>query len=374
MICHLTSSYPTTRVPYAGHFVEALAKAQMSSGASVAVIAPGAARPPDSPFLRLHEFAAPAAFDVPGGLKGQLTDNLKTVLPALPEYGYRMLTAILGEVRTAEVLHAHWLMPSGAVALLARALIGVPVVVTARGSDVELLERLPGPWGLLARDIPVAAVSATLAERLRRLGFRRVRTIEQPLAVAHEQPGPWGGREPGRFLWIGSLVRGKRPGLALEALKQVPEATLDIVGDGPLRKELEILAATSGLENRVTFHGAIPPGDIAPLHRTAGALVFTSEAEGRPNAVLEAAWLGTPVIASAIPPVARRLRDGLEARLFAPGDAAALAGQMREHLKHWHGSRQLAERAKESLDLPGWPETVASYAELYRSARLTTVI
>jgi len=374
VICHLTSSYPTARVPYAGHFVEALAKAQMTSGASVAVIAPGAARPPDSPFLRLHEFPAPASFDVSGGLKGQIANNLEEALPALPEYAYRMLAAVLGEARTAEVLHAHWLAPSGAVALFARALIGVPVVITARGSDVELLERLPGPWGLLARDIPVAAVSATLAERLRRLGFLRVRTIEQPLSVAYDQPGPWGSREAGRFLWVGSLVRGKRPELALEALKQVPAATMEIAGDGPLRKELEILATTLGIETRVTFHGAVPPGGIAPLHRTAGALIFTSEAEGRPNAVLEAAWLGTPVIASAIAPVACRLRHGLEARLFPPGNATALAGQMREHLKHWHSSRQLAERAKESLDLPGWAETVSSYAELYRSARLTTSI
>ncbi len=387
MVCHLTTSYPTARVPYAGHFIRALAAAQKQAGISVSVIAPEAERidvdrsgvkqvdaHPENGNVPVTGFTAPAALDAAGGLKALLEQDRFMALASAPALGLNMLASVLGTARRAEVIHAHWLTPSGAVALAARGLVGVPAVVTARGSDVALLESSPAGrlFARMFKKIPVAAVSAPLAARLRALGFERVRTIEQPLSVAHLPAWPSSGREPNRLLWVGSLVADKNAGLAIRAVAAFPDVMLEVVGDGPERQTLEKLARDSRVEDRVIFHGSVSPDSVAGFHRAAGALLFTSLKEGRPNAVLEAAWLGTPVIASAIPAVTEFGGLRRAVRLYEPGSLDGLIAAIRSHLARPAGSREFAERAKESLDLPSWPETVRSYSEMYRSARALT--
>ncbi|MCW5829374.1 MAG: glycosyltransferase [Deltaproteobacteria bacterium] len=371
MICHLTSSYPTSRVPYSGHFIHALARQQQLTGSGVLVIAPEADRPAalrETGEPRLVTFEAGTGFDLPGGLKALLETKPAATSARLPGYLQKMLMAVLDQARTAEVIHAHWLAPAGIVALIARAAIGIPVCLTARGSDVTLLEKLPAAAALLFAGVPVAAVSDPLAARLRALGLVRVRTIAQPAATGTGEPPPWTSRDRSRFGWAGSLVPGKRPDLAIEAVRLLPGATLDILGDGPLRAELEKTCTDNGLGGRVRFHGAVPPDSIPAFLKEISALVFTSEAEGRPNIVLEAVLTGTPVIASAIPAVTELRGLGGNFRPFAPGSAGELAAAMRDHMASLMQSRQMAEAARAGIRLPSWPETLESYAELYRSA------
>lgn len=370
MICHLTTSYPTLRVPYAGHFIESLASAQAATSLQVRIIAPKASRPVQT--IEPMTFEAPPGMDTPGGLKGLLEKAPLSQLGSAPRLFQQMLHGVIRHARTADVLHAHWLVPSGLIAVTARAFLGLPVVITARGSDVELVEKLPQSTAVLFKDIPVAAVSSSLAKRLRILGLRRVRVIEQPIAAPGHQPFPWENRNPNKLLFVGSLVPGKCPSLAINLVSRIPEVTLDIVGDGPERHSLEQLVDQRNLNSRVCFHGAVPPSQIPRFHGTAGAFLSTSLREGRPNALLEAISYGTPVISSAIDgvmglgPVADFLH------LFEPGSLENLESLVRGHLRNLPLSRQMTQKAWETLKLPTWQETVENYNELYRSAQATT--
>ena len=104
-----------------------------------------------------------------------------------------------------------------------------------------------------------------------------------------------------RIVVVGRLSREKGQRLALEALKVARihserEITLDIVGDGPERTQLEQLAEHLGIRACVTFHGFV--SNPFPLIRNADLLCVPSQYEGLPNVALEAMALGTPVVAT----------------------------------------------------------------------------
>ncbi|MDE1163417.1 MAG: glycosyltransferase family 4 protein [Acidobacteriaceae bacterium] len=107
------------------------------------------------------------------------------------------------------------------------------------------------------------------------------------------------GSQTPRFLFMGRLVDWKALDIALEALAQLPEATLDVVGDGAMRSAWEELAATLGLVDRVRFLGWRSQQDCAALLAQSTALVLPSIYECGGAVVLEAMSVGKPVIATA---------------------------------------------------------------------------
>jgi glycosyltransferase involved in cell wall biosynthesis len=104
---------------------------------------------------------------------------------------------------------------------------------------------------------------------------------------------------PGRFVFIGRLVTWKALDIVFHALVQTPQATLDVVGDGPMLPRWQKLVAALGLQDRVTFHGWLPQTECADILARSTALVLPSLYECGGAVVLEAMAMATPVIATA---------------------------------------------------------------------------
>lgn len=102
-----------------------------------------------------------------------------------------------------------------------------------------------------------------------------------------------------RFVFVGRLVEWKGVDMAIEALVQVPEAHLEIIGEGPMRRTWESLAQKRGVAERVSFAGWLPQKECAARLRHAAALVLPSILECGGAVVLEAMAVGKPVIAVA---------------------------------------------------------------------------
>jgi glycosyltransferase involved in cell wall biosynthesis len=100
-----------------------------------------------------------------------------------------------------------------------------------------------------------------------------------------------------RFLFVGRLVDWKRLDLAIHALAGVPGASLDVIGDGPMRTEWTELAASLNLKDRVHFLGWMTQRECAHKLQSATALLLPSIYESGGAVVLEAMATGTPVIA-----------------------------------------------------------------------------
>jgi glycosyltransferase involved in cell wall biosynthesis len=104
---------------------------------------------------------------------------------------------------------------------------------------------------------------------------------------------------------------------------RVPSARFVVVGDGPLRGELEALAGRLGLEGRVEFLGYRP--DARELLGGLDVLAVSSRSDGAPLVVLEALTAGVPVVGSAVGGIPDQIRHGREGLLVPPGDPHALA-------------------------------------------------
>ena len=131
----------------------------------------------------------------------------------------------------------------------------------------------------------------------------------------------------------GRLAPEKGYDIALRAFARVrdPEARLAIVGDGPLRSELETLAARLGIAERVTFAGYAP--DIVPWLDRARLLLLTSWHEGFGAVIVEALGRGRPVVATACTPAAEDLLgDPTFGAVAALGDVEGLARLVEEQL------------------------------------------
>ena len=117
---------------------------------------------------------------------------------------------------------------------------------------------------------------------------------------------------------------------------------LEIAGAGDYRRELEALAASLDLGERVRFLGRISEAEKLALLRRAWALVFASPKEGWGITNLEAAACATPVVASNSPGIRESVRDGETGFLVPHGDIAAMAAAMRRLAE----SRELVDDAR----------------------------
>lgn len=175
------------------------------------------------------------------------------------------------------------------------------------------------------------------------------------------------------FIFIGRLVPQKRCEDAIEAFRRselhLEGAVLKIIGDGPLRAELEAAAARAGLSHAVVFCGQV--SDPMDYLRAADCLILCSEKEGMPNVVLEAMSVGVPVVAANVGAVRRMIGHLDGASIFDVGDVDQLASLMqalrRDLCRARDYSRLLYEECKELYQIDAVAETyIARYQVVER--------
>ncbi len=240
--------------------------------------------------------------------------------------------------------------------------------------------------GLLARMMrgvdAFVAISDEIREGLLRDGIRperihRIANFIDPGMFFPPAPGEKGRLKAdlgfaGRMVVIfsGRLVPRKGVEHLLDAWQRVsprfPDATLVILGDGPLRGALEAIAGRLGVSATVRFTGRV---DNVPAYlRAADAFVLPSLQEGLSNSLLEAMASGLPAAASRIGGVVDVVEDGRSALLVPPADGAALAGALADLLGDGALRARLAAAALETIrDRYGLESRVRRYLALYES-------
>jgi glycosyltransferase involved in cell wall biosynthesis len=230
------------------------------------------------------------------------------------KYG-RLTTGALASARWADVIYAHYLFPTGAIAAVAGRIARRPWVVTAHGGDVANLHRATvrsATAAGLAGATAVIAVSHYLADRLAASGLRL-----PPVFVANMGVNMAGftirdraearsrrGLAPSGpvIVAVGGLTERKDPLTLLLAFARLratlPDAQLVFVGDGPLRSSLVGGAERLGIAGAVTLTGAIPHEDVADWMAAGDLLALVSRVEPLGIVVLEALACGRPVVAT----------------------------------------------------------------------------
>jgi glycosyltransferase involved in cell wall biosynthesis len=157
-----------------------------------------------------------------------------------------------------------------------------------------------------------------------------------------EDPGVGCGGEAALF--VGRLSEEKGLTVLMRAWKLLSSpSTLLIVGDGPMREEVQRYCRENA---KIRWLGSRPPGEVASLMSTARVLIVPSicyETFGR--TVIEAFATGLPVVASALGSLAELVDHGRTGLLFRPGDAEDLAAKIDWALSH---PREVAQMRKET--------------------------
>ncbi|MHB1127159.1 MAG: glycosyltransferase [Bacillota bacterium] len=251
-------------------------------------------------------------------------------------------------VKPVEIIHAHYIFPTGLIALAARMVTGKPLVVTAHGTDVHLGLRRNKILSLLYRMIlnrsrVVITVSQDLANLLAErfsLAPEKVRVINCGVDTGLFRPGDrqearqQAGIQPGVpvVLFVGNLVESKGVHVLLKALAVVrerhPEVRCLIIGDGPQRPALEDQARALDLLETVSFLGYQPYESLPRWYAVADLLAAPSLREGFGLVALEAMATGVPVVAGRVGGLPEFVQDGVNGLLVNPGDPADLAAKI----------------------------------------------
>lgn len=304
---------------------------------------------------------------------------------SVPEMALYLATAFLPAWRLCrrwkpDVIHAHFVVPTGALAFALRWISGIPYVLTAHLGDVpggvpeqtDSLFRSLGPFirPIWKHAAAITAVSGFVAGLARKNCGTPATVILNGVPMLPHPADITIGTPP-RIVLLGRLSVQKNPLLAIRSLALLHDIPwhLEIIGEGPLAEEMLQLIETLHLSDRVTFSGWLDATAVSQRLATSDILLMTSTSEGLPMAAIEAMRHGLAIVGSRIDgltDVISEGRNGLFCDLVPESFAAALRGLLEspDHLR----SMRLASLDKVAdFNLP---DRVADYERLLQDAAL----
>ena len=303
-----------------------------------------------------------------GGILPRLKQNkLRLLLVPFFLLAQWLMTVRLLRRHNYDVIHAHWIIPQGLVALLARPFARMPlaIVATSHGGDLFALK-----GGLLAwlkrwitqRVDHLTVVSSTM----------KAKAIEQQLKDGSEisvipmgvdshgmfMPPPEGSVRRG-LLFVGRLVDKKGVEYLIRAMPLVlekhPDETLTIIGSGPLQESLESLCLDLDLRQRVVFLGSLVNTEIPGYLRSAAVTIFPSivaddgDQEGTPVAIMEALACECAIVVSDYPGARDIIEDGVNGYLVGQRSAGELAERISSLLANPGAQLQLGKNGRKHV-------------------------
>ena len=237
-----------------------------------------------------------------------------------------------------DLIHAHWVLPQGLVAVLVTKLLfwkKIPIVITVHGGDIYGLN---GKFVNLIRNwtfrqaAAITIVSNAIKKELPNLSTVHIRSMG---VDAQHLFYPTGEKRKNFILFVGRLAEKKGCEILIRAFKEIHKihANIDlkIIGDGPLQNELIKLSDELAISTRVHFIGSVPQTELPPWYRTASVFVLPSivaksgDQEGLGLVLAEAMACECPVIASNLPAVRDLAVDERFGELVQPSNISELA-------------------------------------------------
>ena len=382
-----SSLFPNAEQPTHGLFVlRRLQQLLATSEVEAMVVAPVPWFPsPDPRFGRYAEFARVPRTEVIYGIdvhhpRYAVMPRLgMSLAPALMALGVRDCVTRLHRGRGFDLIDAHYFYPDGVAASWIARSLDLPLAITARGTDLNLISQYTLPRAMIRRAARSSrlniAVSDALAERLRELGADPAVTRVIPNGVDLEVFRPVDRGDARRSIgiadgnWLlsaGQLVPNKGHDAVIRALVALPGFRLLIAGDGPEEGALRALAADTGVTDRVRFLGRVLPERMRLSYCAADCLVLASSREGMPNVLLESLACGTPVVATRVGGCPDIVREPVAGRLVEAPDPEAIAAAVQHLLRARPSSDEVAAYARRFA----WgPSVEMQLAEFRRIAR-----
>jgi glycogen(starch) synthase len=274
-----------------------------------------------------------------------------------------------------DLVHMNAVGPSALFQLRVADRCAVPLVVTLQQEVLDTQAR--DRHTLLARVLDAATWVVGCSHAV--LG--QVRAVRPDIAprsscilngIAPPETRPSLLPDPAVVLCLGRLVPAKGFDVALRAFARLapsrPALRLWVAGDGAARPELEGLAGSLGIADRVAFLGWVEPGEVPALINRASFLVMPSRREGLPLVAVQAAFMARPVVGTTAGGLGEVLRHEETGLVVPAEDPGALARSMARLIDDRELTARLGAGARaHACSHLDWDQTVAAYDSLYRT-------
>ncbi len=331
-------------------------------------------------FLRWENLATHS-----GGILSRLRSNPFNYL-LVPLFLFGQLLALVSLLRRQRfsLIHAHWLIPQGLIAVMGLILTRqrIPLICTSHGGDLFALRgtifRRLKRW-VIDHSQALTVVSRAMQSTVAGMGVApdKVQAISMGVDLQHRfTPDSTVERSAGELIFVGRLVEKKGLRVLLEAMPKVlakhPDMRLTVAGAGPLEAELRELSKRLDILERVDFLGMVTQSKLPALYRRATLAVFpfvvarSGDQEGFGLVQVEAMGCGCPVIASDLPAIHDGITHEESGLLVPPGNPEVLAETvlraLNDHDLRFRLAREARKRAMEQFD---WETVAEKYVGLY---------
>lgn len=274
-----------------------------------------------------------------------------------------------------ELIDAHYIYPDGVAAVLIGKLVGKPVVITARGSDINvimnyMLPRLLIKWAINNASA-VITVSKALRDKIKNLDVSQsdISVLRNGVDLTLFRPSENRNRlrkslnlSKKTILSVGNLIPLKGHHLIIEALIDLPGCELLIAGAGPEELKLKQLAAKYSLDNKVFFLGSLNQVDLQKYYSASDVLVLASESEGWANVLLESMACGTPVVATNVGGASEIVQTETAGILVKARNVESIRAGIKRMIENYPNRVEVRQYA----ELFSWKETSDGQYELFK--------
>jgi len=358
-ILTLTTLFPNKLQPIHGIFIKKRIEA-LAKFAEIKVVAPV----PWVPFSssKYSIYSQIPVREIESGL--EVFHPRYVIAPKIgrPLYGFMYFLSIYSFIKNLaksynfDLLDVHWAYPDGFAGVLLAKSFKKPVIITVRGTDINLypkyfLRRRLIIYALKKAD-KIISVCEALKKRVINLGINESKTVVIPngidtklfyhldkLSVRKILNLPLNKKI---ILSIGHLVELKGFHYVIEAIHKLitihklRNILLLIIGEGPYRKKLESKIKRLNLNNYVRLIGQIPNEKLVYWYNAADVFCLASSREGWPNVLFESLACGTPVVTTAVGGIPEIICSDKYGILVKSQDSEELAKALKKALeKNW---------------------------------------
>ena len=379
-----SSLYPNTEQQRHGIFVETRLRQLLSSGqVETKVVAPIPSFPLKfGPFKRYSKLDNVPRRELHNGIDiyhprytvipkiGQNLTPKKMAAAALP-----VIKKIIADGFDFDVIDAHYFFPDGVAAAIVAKELNKPLVITARGTDVNLFADYKTSGEMIKKAAEQSDAIICVADSLRQkliskgIDAEKISVLRNGVDRNLFYPVDSSERESLRHklgmdkqtvLAVGNLTQIKGFDFLLDAVARLPQIQLIIVGEGEEKNGLLQQAEALNLAKRVRFVANISQEDLKDYYNAADMLALTSIREGMPNVVLESIACGTPVVATDVGGVSEVLTESCGI-IIKDRNADELAAAIKEALCGKFNRDSVAAIGAEN----SWQETTAGQLKIF---------
>jgi glycosyltransferase involved in cell wall biosynthesis len=278
-----------------------------------------------------------------------------------------------------ELISVHWIFPDAFGTVLAAKSLHVPIIAHALGCDINDYLRYPLRrrmirWAL-SRATAVVTKSEEIASKISSLDIdeNKINTIHNGVSrelfkcrdKAEQRSALNLPADKKIILFVGNFAIEKGITYMLQAVAELRRTRDDLIlymiGDGPLRVQVERDIARLGIEECTVLLGHVPHARIPHYLNSADALCLPSLREGCPNVVLESLASGTPVVASSVGAIPEMMNASKIGFMAEPGDISALSQKLSSALS-------IPDHVDRSFDWPSWEQNAQEISKVFANS------